>query len=239
MSRYSNTDKPKNPAQMFLEWKSKEKTWSYWDKDAEERRTIPFNTPFVVLDILSTAVGYDKPKKVGFWANEVRDTKHKLVIQSKNGVLAEGPWKEVKGAHRSLKFASSVYAFAKINGEPMLVNFKISGCALRPWIEFRQELDGRGVYGDIAVAVKDTVFHDEEISYTSPVFGVAATSLSEETTNICKEMHYELQKYLTGYLQESPQAKAMAQHSEEMQAYEAPPVEDAPAPVPDEDDLPF
>lgn len=239
MSRSTAQNTLKNPARYFLEWKSKEKTWSYYDKEAGERKTIPVDTPFVVLDQLSTATGYSKRLESGFWANEVREVQtDKMVLHNKNGVAAEGTWKEIKGTDRSLKFASSVYAFAKINGEPELVNFKISGCALTPWFDFTKDVK---IYDDIAVKVQSTEDHDGDIPYTSPVYGIASRKLSEETATLAKEMDEALQEYLTAYLANSPQAKAVEKHSKAMEAYEAPeaPQRDAePEPMP-EDDVPF
>lgn len=240
MSRTNQpTDTLRNPAQMFLEWKSKEKTWSYWDKDAQERRSIPFDTPFMVLDQLSTITGYSKPKKSGFWSNEVRSIKDRLVINWKDGIFAEGIWADLKGKDRGLKFAASVYAYAKIDGEPKLVNFKMSGCALTAWIEFRNSLDGERVDGDLAIHVADRVFNDEGIPYTAPVFGVVTREISDEARDIANEMDKELQAYLDKRLADSPQARAVAEHSEKMQAYEEPPPPPPNTPDIPDDEPPF
>lgn len=241
MSRTNNTEKPRNPAQKFLRWRQAKKQWEYYDKDAQESRYIPLNTPFIVLDVLSTVTGFNDAKNCGIWSNEVRRPGDLLEVRDKDGLIASGPWKEIKGKVHYAKFAFSVYAFAKINGTPELVNFQLSGCALGPWIDFRNGMEqGDDIFGDLVVAATSTVEGKKgAVTFNSPKFEIVSRTISPESKEIAEEMDRDLQKYLDGYLAASPQAKAAAQHSEEMQAFQPEPVGEPPPPVEDEDDLPF
>lgn len=240
MSRTNQTDKPRNPAQKFLRWKQADKCWSYWDKDAEERRKIPANTPFIVLDILSTATGFNDSKNCGIWANEVRNVGDILEVKDKDGAVASGPWRKIKEKVHYAKFAASVYAFAKINGTPELVNFQLSGCALGPWIDFRNDFKGNVMQDGVVISVTGTKAGKKgSVTFNSPVFEVVSNEISPESEDQANHMDEELQSFLSGYLADSPQARAAKEHSERMEAVqpdapEQPDVQEFP-----EDDVPF
>lgn len=244
MSR-SNPQEQKltNPAKKFLRWNSKDSVWRYWDKEAEEGRTVDMDIPFIVLDCLSTATGFNDRKSCGIWSNEVRSPKDEMRVQDKDGEIASGPWRSIKEKVHYAKFCTSVYAMAKIGYEYELVNFQLSGCALGPWIEFTQEQGGTtALYEDLVVKVGESVEGRKgSVTFNSPQFVVATRTLSEEARQQAEDMDKVLQAYLEAYLANSPQAKAVEQHSKAMEAYEAPEPPDRsadPEPMP-EDDVPF
>lgn len=241
MSRSTNTNKPSNPAQHFLRWKQAKKTFEYWDKDAQKAVDVPLSTPFIVLDILATVSGFNERKTTGIWSNEVRDSKHILEVRDKDGLVERGPWRTIKEKLAYAKYTASVYAYAKINDEPKLVNLQLSGCALGPWIDFCSSLGRDEIYGDLVVAATGTKEGKKgAVVFNSPVFEVVSRKVSDETRELAKEMDAALQAYLESYLEDSPQARAAKQHSEDMQAFEAP--EPSPEPAkdhPDEEDFPF
>lgn len=243
MSRSNNTESIKNPAKKFISWKSSKKTWVYYDKEAEKNKELPINTPFIVLDVLSTATGYNDRKKCGVWANEVRKPSETMELKDKDGIVAKGPWRDIKEKVMYAKFSSSVYAMAKIGDGYELVNFQINGSALGAWIEFTKELGGpRALFGDVVLAIKDTAEGRKgSVTYTSPVFGVVSQTLSDEAKQQAENMDKELQAYLSVYFESSPHQQAARKHSEATQAYE-------PEPTPEptiaagadyDDDIPF
>jgi len=234
-------DTAKNPATKFLRWDSDKNVWRYWDKEAEERRELPMNTPFIFLDSLFAATGFNQPKNCGIWSNEVRNVKHQLVVQDKDGEVFSGTWQEVKAKLDYAKFCTSVYAMAKVGDGYELVNFQLSGCALGPWIDFVKEQGGqKELEGDIVLTVKEYE-HKKigRVEFNAPVFGVATRKLTDEARAQAEEMDKTLQQYLAVYLEHSPQAKAVKEHSKSMEAYEAPVPNNAPIEKDEEDDFPF
>lgn len=204
MSRTNKTETTaKNPAQRFLEWKSSSKAFAYYDKEAEEEVEIPHNKlSFIVLDQLNTAKGWSD-KKGGLWANEVRSVGNEpLTIRCKDGVVAEGFWKEVK-ATDGIKFVKSVYAMAKIGGEYEMVNLQLKGSALKAWFDFCEQAGD--LEGDIVVGCPDTVEgKNGAVTYHSPAFTVVSRELSSQASTLADEMDGDLQTYLRSYFKAEP-----------------------------------
>lgn len=229
-----------NPAELFLRWDSENSNWSYWNKEKEVRESIPVGTPFIVLDQLNTVAGYHNTHG-GIWSNEVRKGTDTLrVMAGKGNLLAEGPWLKVK-EKTGAKFAISVYAMANIGGEYKLVNFKLSGCAVGPWIDFVKEIGGRKTLeDDVVVYVKEVVQGKKgKVVYNSPVFAIKTRKLSEEAAKQADEMDTLLQDYLTEYLGREPhkeEHKAGQSHEEEPSEPEH---EEAPLSDEEDGDVPF
>lgn len=230
MSRTNKTtDGVKSPASKFISWASGSKAWVYWDKQTETEVAIPHgDIAFIVLDQLNTAKGFDESAHSGIWANEVRNCgSDPMTLRNKNGIIAEGLWKDIKGRNGS-KFTKSVYAMAKIDGEYELVNFQLSGSSLSAWFEFCEE--SPDLCDDIVVATKDTVEGRKgAVVYNVPVFSIIAKELSPAAATKADEMDHRLQVYLDQYLSKS----------------EDPPVTDkaddtpAPEPEPEIEENPF
>ena len=196
----SEQDEVKNPAKKFIRWDSENCCWNFWDKEKESRMALPMDTKFIVVDILSTAKGYDS-KEGAFWANEVRSTqREELTVRSKSGIVAQGLWKDIKGGN--IKFCSSIYACIKSGNEYELVNFQLTGCSLGPWFDFLESLGGqKELYGERVVAVtKTTPGKTGRVEYNSPVYEIVSTTLSKEASDAADAADAELQTYLKAYL---------------------------------------
>jgi hypothetical protein len=213
MSRSKPTEeRAKNPATMFLEWKSSIKSFVYYDKDKKENVTIPTDTKFIVLDQLSTVTGFDDTYGTGYWSNEVRNTKRDEMavcvwVDKKKRVLAQGLWNDIKGSVGA-KYAKSIYCMAKIGGEYKLINLKVSGASLTAWIKFAEEAGGdSALYGETAVGIKEIATGKKgAVTYHYPIFHVASKKLSQEAMEQAADMDKRLQAYLDSYLEheESP-----------------------------------
>jgi|9_EtaG_2_1085328.scaffolds.fasta_scaffold04044_8 hypothetical protein len=202
MSRTNKTDRPKNPAQKFLDWSAKKCSWVYWDKTKEAEMEIsPKSLAFIVLDQLNTVKGFDRRVKKGIWSNEVRSTKTDTITAKwADGLVAEGLWADIKKDSR-LKFVKSVYIAAKINGRYELCNLQLKGSAMSEWIDFTKATD---VYTDIACGVTETVKDEVDgKEFYLPKFGVVANSISEEAAKEADSMDKELQSYLKTYFTQS------------------------------------
>lgn len=196
----------KNPARKFLEWKSQAKSWSYYDKEKEENVLIPHDKlTFIVLDQLNTVKGFDERAGSGIWSNEVRACgTEPFTIRNKNGIIAEGLWKVIKGTNGA-KFTKSVYAMAKLGGEYELVNLQLNGSALSAWFDFCEEAGN--LEGDIVVATKDVAEGKKgAVTYFMPTFSIVSRTLSDDAAKLADKLDTELQEYLSSYMEKTDES---------------------------------
>ena len=216
-----------NPATKFLQWNTQASAWEFYDKEAQESKTLPQDTGFIVLDQLSTAKGWDDRNNSAIWANEVYAPGDKLTLRNKDGIVAIGTWAELKNNVQGVKFTKSVYAMAKVGAGYELVNFQLKGCALTAWIDFEDKVGGSNkLEGDIVVAVTEAV-EDRKgaVSYNRPVFNIVSNTLSDEAALQADRMDGTLQEYLSSYLKvEKPTEDDEEEESEPEIAYSEPEV---------------
>ena len=216
-----------NPATKFLQWNTKASTWEFYDKEAQESRTLPQDTGFIVLDQLSTAKGWDDRNNSAIWANEVYAPGDKLTLRNKDGIVSIGTWAELKNNVQGVKFTKSVYAMAKVGEGYELVNFQLKGCALTAWIDFEDKAGGSNkLEGDIVVAVTDAV-EDRKgaVTFNKPVFNIVSNTLSNEAALQADKMDGTLQEYLSSYLKvEKPPEDKEEEESEPEVVYSEPAV---------------
>jgi hypothetical protein len=216
-----------NPATKFLQWNTKASTWEFYDKEAQESRTLPQDTGFIVLDQLSTAKGWDDRNNSAIWANEVYAPGDKLTLRNKDGIVSIGTWAELKNNVQGVKFTKSVYAMAKVGEGYELVNFQLRGCAVTEWFEFEKRVGGSNkLEGDVVVAVTEAV-EDRKgaVSYNRPVFSIVSNTLSNEAALQADRMDGTLQEYLSSYLKiEKPAEDDDEEESEPEIVYSEPEV---------------
>ena len=204
MSRTQPTNnKPKNPAEKFLDWDSEKCEWKYYDKTLEKNMSLPMGSKFIVLDQLNTIKGYDEERETGIWSNEVRSVADTLNVMAGKNKLMSGTWKEVKASDIPAKFTNSVYAMMLIDKAYVLVNFQLRGASLRPWFDFVESHGGFNelAKGDNVISVTETEEKKKgRVVYNSPVYEVVATELSEAASKRGDELDKVLQSYLKEYL---------------------------------------
>tara|TARA_B100001245_G_C22891839_1_gene429655 strand:+ start:1608 stop:2291 length:684 start_codon:yes stop_codon:yes gene_type:complete len=194
----SNQSTNVNPVKHYLRVKSG--SVNYYDKEEQKNIDVPTPLEFVVLDQLATVKGWSDADQSGYWSNEVRSAgQDVLTVRTKNGIKAEGVWKDIKGNSMvaGAKFNTSVYIATKGRDGLEIQNIAFSGAALNAWIEFVNA--NKGVTSGKGKVVI-TGFDDAKkgaVKYQVPHFEVADitdTELAEAT-----ELDKELQDYLEGY----------------------------------------
>lgn len=195
----SNQSSTASPAKHFLRVKSG--SVNYYDKEEGHNVDVPVPLSFVVLDQLGTVKGWSDADQGGFWANEVKSPGNDaLTVRTKNGVKAEGIWKQIKGlpALAGAKFNASVYIATKGHDGLEIQNIAFSGASLNAWIDFVRE--NKAVVNSGKGKVTITGFSDAKkgaVKYQVPVFAVEEITdaeLAEATV-----LDAELQTYLDGY----------------------------------------
>lgn len=197
-----NTEKPINPAQLFIDWDSDNKQFKYYDKEKKENVAIPLPFSFLVLDTLATIKGWSPETDSGIWSNEVKDLKKQpLTIMTKNGKEATGLYENIKGKVNGAKYCQSVYIAFPHNKKIIMANIQMKGAALGAWIEFCSPPKGteRPNLWTGAVTVKSTEQGKVgKIVFNKPVF-TYIKDVKEETQNIALELSKQLDAYLVEY----------------------------------------
>lgn len=219
MSR-SNQSNLVNPAKRFFDWAGKKGEVQYFDKtlgEDGENVTVEMPFKFLVLDRVAQItggkkVGQGKNKQfIGYWSNAIRDTRtDHLVVRSKDGIVGEGLYEDVKKI-TGVKFMTGLYiAFYDENKTLQIGYFKIKGSALTAWIESTKGMNVES--GVFTLTRGEKVENDDEGFYYVPQF-THSTKVSDDTEAAAVELDVELQAYLKAYFSRgTEQAIAVGGH---------------------------
>jgi hypothetical protein len=153
MARISHTSSSEqtssNPTTRYMEWKSNDKCFSYFDKslvegltDKDEIRekgnvkvTLPFK--FLLFQHYHTVKGWHEASASGIYSNEVYwiGSEPITVRSFKGGVIAEGFYKDLKTkiANAGGKYHRSLYVMLE---DGTVANISIKGSAVKEWGDF-------------------------------------------------------------------------------------------------------
>lgn len=152
MSRSKPRGGSKSPIKKYLSYSGSTGTFSYWDKEAEERIELD-SIDIIVLDVRSSISGYDSDNKASISSNLVVDTTKEImtVVSWKNGKstdLYEGLYKDIKDKAKTIggKFTSNVICLADLGDGYEVCNLQLSGVSLGSWIEFVDENPNDAIY---------------------------------------------------------------------------------------------
>lgn len=189
----------KNPATKFLEWKSDQKGFSYYDKGLAKNVEVSLPFKFVFLDELSTVKGWNDASSSGIFSNEVKYlSKEPMTVKAfKGGVLAQGLYNEIKervknaGGH----YSKSVYIMLE---DGSLANIQLKGSATQQWGEFvkanRQSITRTWV--NVASATENK---KGKVVFSIPNFTIGA-DIEDLDARDADAKFDELEAYLKTYL---------------------------------------
>lgn len=196
------TESTPNPAKHFIQWKSKNAQFSYYDKETKEDVLLKAPFSFIPLYVCSTIKGYNHKKNKTYIANEVKNiTTDVMTITSYNSVTKDkkvehkGLYADIKDDFdQNIKFTVSLYAGIKGEDKKLkLVNLQLNGAGLHHWFEFIKHND---IWKNAVKVSKTTNEKNGDVTYKAPVY---------ESMPISKEMDIEagvLQNQITEYLTE-------------------------------------
>ena len=133
-----------NPSTKFLDWKSNDKCFEYYDKEKQEKVSVPLPFKFLVLDELHTIKGWNDASSSGIFSNEVKFiSKEVMTVKPfKGNEIAKGLYKDIKekivaaGGH----YVKSIYIMLE---DGSLANLQLKGSAVQKWGEFTQKTRNR------------------------------------------------------------------------------------------------
>lgn len=194
-----------NPAKHFFEWKGGSGQLEFYDKERQQRITVPLPFEFIPIDQLATITGYSKIAKSSYYSNEVRNTvKEEFTVKLKGQTVYTGMYKNEQGIAQVPKgagYAKSIYIAHKTkSGEYIIGNIKAAGSALGAWIEFNKN----NIVGNCKVVMTRGAVQDSPVGqFYPPEFKYE--SLTPEDFKAGIDLDKELQIYLGQYLSAKPE----------------------------------
>lgn len=198
LTHKSQESKSSNPTTKYLEWKSNDKSFEYYDKEAGQKVKVELPLKFVFIDHYHTVKGWNDASESGIWANEVYyiGSEPMTVRAFKGGEIASGLYKDIKpkvqqaGGH----YRRSIYVMLE---DGSLANISIKGAVVKEWSDFMNENKNPVKTQWIEVAeAKDQ--KKGSVKYTTPSFTLGK-SLTAKDSSAADNIASQLQDYMDGY----------------------------------------
>lgn len=188
-----------NPSTKFIEWKSNDKCFNYYDKEAQKNVEIPLPFKFLVLDELHCIKGWNDASSSNIYSNEVKFiSKEVMTVKPfKGNEIAKGYYKDIKdkvvaaGGH----YTKSIYVMLE---DGSLANISLKGSGVQKWGDFTQKTRNRLADEWVTVA-KAEDGKKGAVKFSTPSFSFA-NSISDEEANMADEAFNILESYLKTYL---------------------------------------
>jgi hypothetical protein len=188
-----------NPATKFIEWKSNDKCFNYYDKEAQKNVEIPLPFKFLVLDELHCIKGWNDASSSNIYSNEVKFiSKEVMTVKPfKGNEIAKGYYKDIKekvvaaGGH----YTKSIYVMLE---DGSLANIQLKGSGVQKWGDFTQKTRNR-LADEWVIVAKSEDGKKGAVKFSTPSFSFA-NSISDEEANMADEAFNILESYLKTYL---------------------------------------
>lgn len=195
----------KNPATKFLEWKSKQKCFGYYDKDKGEDVLIPLPIKFQFIEEFHTIKGYHESSESSIYSNEIKTMQEELTVKSfkLKEPIVKGLYNDIKHQVKSAggKYGKSVYAL--LDGE--IVNFQLYGASITPFIFYTAGDKKTNVKGHSHLLESNFIEVKEYVDkkkgankYTEPVFSLGNAYTTEEY-ELVSNKYQEVANYFDKY----------------------------------------
>ena len=196
------TRQPKstNPTSKFMEWKSNNKSFSYYDKENKQNVEVKLPLTFLVLEEFHTIKGFSDADQTGIYSNEILQiSAEEFEVKTFKGrVIAKGVYSDIKGAVNAAggNYHKSIYAVTK---EGDLINISFKGAAVSKYSQFTEKGAWKRLTNEW-VTIEDAEDHKKGmVAYSTPNFKFN-TSLSDYEFKIVEAKANELESYMDGYL---------------------------------------
>jgi hypothetical protein len=141
MARISHTSEKSNssnnPTKRYLDWKSNNKSFEYYDKEAGEKVSVELPLKFVFLQHYHTVKGWHDASQSGIYSNEVFyiGSEEMNVKSFKGGSIASGLYKDIKVdlMNAGAKYHRSVYVMLE---DGTIANVSMKGAVVKEWSDF-------------------------------------------------------------------------------------------------------
>lgn len=201
MARISHTSqesKSSNPTTKYLEWKSNDKAFSYYDKEAGQNVKLELPLKFLFLQHYHTVKGWNDASESGIWANEVFyiGSEEMTVRAFKGGEIASGLYKDIKAKVNSAggRYHRSIYIMLE---DGSLANLSLKGAGVKEWSDFMEA--NKNLVDNQWVEVNDAKDAKKgSVKYSTPNFTIGKNLSAKESAS-ADNVARELQDYMEGY----------------------------------------
>jgi hypothetical protein len=192
------TSETSNPVTKYLNWKSNDKCFSYYDKAKGENVMIELPIKFLFLEHYHNVKGWNDASESGIYSNEVYSIgKEPLTVKAfKGGEIGNGLYKEIKDniKNAGAVYHRSVYAMLE-DGE--LINVQLKGIGVKAYSDFYNDnnhlLDNQWITVESAKEGKKGA-----VKFSSPEF-VIGGNITKPEDKLANEAAGKLQNYMDTY----------------------------------------
>ena len=188
-----------NPTSKFLEWKSNNKSFSFYNKELKQNEEVKLPITFMVLEEYHTIKGFSDADQTGIYSNEVLQIgSEELEVRTHKGrIIAKGKYKDIKGAVNAAggNYHKSIYA---VTNEWELINISFKGACVSEWSKFVEKGSWKRL-ADEWVSIESANDHKKGmVKYSTPNFAFNI-SLSDSEYGMVKDKATQLQEYMNKY----------------------------------------
>ena len=200
-----------NPTSKFLEWKSNNKSFSFFDKDNKQNVEVKLPITFMVLEEYHKIAGFSDSDQTGIYSNEVLQigTEEMEVKTFKGRIIAKGLYKDIKGAVNAAggNYHKSIYA---VTNEWELINISLKGAAVSKW----SNLVEKGAWkrlSDEWISIESAEDHKKGmVKYSTPNFAFNISLSDAEYKNV-EEKATLLQEYMNKYFKKDVEVEVVSE----------------------------
>jgi len=191
--------KSTNPTSKFLEWKSDNKAFAYYDKENKQNVQVALPLTFLVLEEYHTIKGFSDSDQTGIYANEILAIGNEEfeVKTFKGRIIAKGLYNAIKANVNAAggNYHKSVYAVTK---EGELINISFKGACVSKWSNFTEKGAWKRLK-DEWVTIETAEDHQKgKVKYSTPNF-TFNKSLNDAEVTMVSQKADELVQYMNGY----------------------------------------
>ena len=191
--------KSANPTSKFLEWKSDEKCFSYYDKENKTNVKVPLPLHFIVLEEYHTVKGFSDADQTGIYANEVLQiSAEKMEVKTFKGrVIAKGIYNEIK---QNVNAGGGTYhkSMYVVNEKGELVNISFKGAVVSKWSKFTEKGQFKRLKSEW-VKIETVEEHQKgKVKYTTPNFEFSKKVTQKDIDLIMPKVE-EFTEYMKNY----------------------------------------
>lgn len=190
----NQTEGSANPATKFLQWKSNDKCFAYYDKSLSDNVKVELPFKFQFLEHFHTIKGWNDASESGIYSNEVKFiSKEPLKVRAfKGGDIAEGLYSEIRGSIRDAggKYFRSVYAISE-DGD--IINLQFKGSVVSAYSDFMAENENK-IESAWIVINKAEDKKKGATKYSVPTFEVGDAFTKDQNT-LADEKYLDISNY--------------------------------------------
>jgi hypothetical protein len=225
------TSESSNPATKFLQWKSNDKCFSYYDKGKGENVLVPLPLKFVFLEHYHTIKGWNDKTESGIYSNEVfLIGQEPLNVRAfKGGEIASGLYSDIRNKVKDAGgvYHRSVYVMLE---DGTIGNVQFKGSAVSSYSDFFKEHRNHIENDSWCLVSSAKEGKKGAVKFTTPEFELGEKTSKADEKQISEAVS-ELQEYMSQYFSPTP-----ARANSAVDAYE---VKDAEVVSSESDDLEF